>query len=112
MTLTYTRRLMYTQSVTFRQKCENRDIACAATARRRIAAACRVRLHALGPWPAGDGSAAGRPLRQPPRPPQASPSSPNSLTAMGTWAAMLFVESGVQRDDKDADAGGRGTGRW
>ena len=52
-----------------------RSRACEATARRQIAAGAGARLQTLGPSTGGDGAAALRPLRQPPRPPRPSPRS-------------------------------------
>ena len=57
----------------------------ASTARRQIDAADDARLHVLGPWTGGDGSAARRPLRQPQGPPLPSPRS--NLTCSATAAA-------------------------
>ena len=70
----------------------------ASTAHLRIAAAAGLRLHALGPWAAGDGSAAGRPLRRLQLPPLPSP-RPTSMcsakTPVGVWTPMKSAARSV-----------------
>ena len=67
-----------------------------ANARRQIAAADRARLHALGPWAAGDGSAASRPLPRLPRLLQASPRPSDMLGEMAA-AGMSTRECRLAR---------------
>jgi len=86
-----------------------------STALHQITAANRDRLHALGPWTGDNESAARRRLRLLQRPPQASTRHSDVLSEV-RGGRDEHVDARMplytQRENGDADACGRASGRW